>query len=1468
MPAVEELIAELRQAGREDSRGAFTLDRDKAREKMRLFQLPDPRAYVLSLVQAAVLRGATRLRFDIDADDMRLSFDGSPFTVEDFDQVYGSLLAAADTPVAAARRELALGLNAAMALNPRWVRVESGGAPAGAGAFLELRPGEPDRFGPLEPCAPGTRLHVKQRFRPGLVVQFLRNVAGTLAEEHLLRQRCRFASVEIDLEGERLDAGLALPGAAVSVPLEADGLRGVVGLSADPDAVRASVVLVTNGVRVTTHGFDDLLPGLVAVVEGSRLRKDVSQQNIVGDEAYAELVDAVRGRQVALLEAAVCRSLAEPEALPPERVRRLVVALLARLGSFEPFAALRRDGGEHFVLAVAPWTDLRGAPVSLGAVLAEVEAHRNVVYSRERSVVPVDVGGRTLLHLATDDQTALLRRLLEAGDRHLVDWTRRVRQAEQRAVNETLWRRRPLQPALPPHRHASRAPIHADGVRGEIGIAATEAEGLRLVLVHDGHVLGEREFLGFPFRGLEAVVEAGFTPNAVFDWAAPDTVYARAMLALVRAVVPLFDGLARDGRTDEWRSACLAGFLVGVTRKTWYRHALDRLGVPKDQARDVCAELGGAVSPRALLRPRPAARVEPHGARFARVVPCLAAAPLSVDDLIREAEARGDVLVIDPETAGIDTTTVIPEAAWRLVDRAAGRQPAGASGAADGRPIFLRTKVLDRLIDRLFAKKEVEVIDLGAGGVLAAALEFVKRPAVLLSSSFDALRSIWVEAGPVTGELGVLAAADEALDGTISLALERRWLGRAALGMPLRGLAAAVGHEGLVPEPDFSGAAEGEATGQVREALAAALPRLVAELVGADGTVADRRARDFLFGAATAVFPSPSFRQAYDALLRQVPDHAEADYRRLLELGAAASYALVDSTLKAKLDQDPPAAVRTVLGAMRAALVGSRPLPAVHPGAMAWLDALFPGEGSFADRVLAPLPVLREARLFEAFDGRPVSLGEVIDELRRSNRVLVGSGERLPVSRASDPLILLVDDWRAMGALECLAGKARLVHAKNWLDRRRSKLRAESIPRLEPFALEPDEALVRAPIGRGGLFGEVGLAAAHPATDENHVTIRLCKDRRPVSSEVWVSGVALRAVVNDDRLNMSPAWDAIVEDPTGEGRLEACHARVPELARALAAAWPGFGEIARATARRHVLDLLALLAREAGDGAAGLVERAPWCDLAALPVVRDSQGALRSIDDLRRRGGGAERPIAFSSPFEPEPGAHDPDLMVLHVDRHARLRLEQLAPLGLRFEDLSSLVARQRIERTAEGSEKTLVRLEELAEEWVVDLRPTDPDWGRPLGGGGDPEAPPGDHGDDPGTTPPWPPLEGEGIADLLDFAAELALIDAVRAELMRVREGNARLLAGVSLDAIALGDAPPSRAVASEGGQVLVNRRHPLVQAALGRHEDDPVLVSFLASAVYSELNRWLEEITDSDEERFHALLVERVAEMIDGGP
>ncbi|MCA9686048.1 MAG: hypothetical protein KC457_28005, partial [Myxococcales bacterium] len=108
MSKAAELIEGLTEDAEFDSDGGFSLDREKARQKMRQFQLSDPHRYVLLLVEVAAQLGATRIDFEIDSDDMIMRFDGRALSWEDLDELYTSLFVKHGTPGIVARRQLAL----------------------------------------------------------------------------------------------------------------------------------------------------------------------------------------------------------------------------------------------------------------------------------------------------------------------------------------------------------------------------------------------------------------------------------------------------------------------------------------------------------------------------------------------------------------------------------------------------------------------------------------------------------------------------------------------------------------------------------------------------------------------------------------------------------------------------------------------------------------------------------------------------------------------------------------------------------------------------------------------------------------------------------------------------------------------------------------------------------------------------------------------------------------------------------------------------------------------------------------------------------------------------------------------------------------------------------------------------------------------------------------------------------------
>ena len=106
----------------------------------------------------------------------------------------------------------------------------------------------------------------------------------------------------------------------------------------------------------------------------------------------------------------------------------------------------------------------------------------------------------------------------------------------------------------------------------------------------------------------------------------------------------------------------------------------------------------------------------------------------------------------------------------------------------------------------------------------------------------------------------------------------------------------------------------------------------------------------------------------------------------------------------------------------------------------------------------------------------------------------------------------------------------------------------------------------------------------------------------------------------------------------------------------------------------------------------------------------------------------------------------------------------------------------------------------------------------------------------------------------------EERLVEALRSELTALQQRNEQILSRLNLDRIRVDDHPSEVPVDCGPSGTVLYARHALVKKALTTFEEDPLLLSFLASATYTALNIWLEEVTDHHERVFHGLLADHV--------
>ncbi len=566
MAALDQLINDLRADGSVDSEGRFTLDREQARAKMQKFQLVDARRYVLELVQAAVLRDATAIEFEIDADDMRMRFDGVPFGAAELDDLYGSLFTDGDSRALRGVRQLALALNAALGMGPKHIHMRSG--------EVELRmvPGKRDAIITHDEPAARTEIHVRQRLRMRTFVDFFLNLAGRIAEEQYLRERCLFSTVPVTLDGKPISYGLA-GGESGLAKLEVSGedFRGVLKLV--DGAAQLELRLVKDGVWIDNRQPRDCGSNLIAVIEGENLRKDVSQAKIVESAALLRIDATLRRARWSLWKLAY-EQLEGGEA---ERVWTMIAEQLLHFASREEL----EEVAEARALATQlRWRDCRGQGRRISLVdLLELALAGETLRYAQATYPELPADGAPIVLVQDPRELAALDRLLE---RELVEADDLLGREQRRLLGRRAWLERAGEATLPTHVRfavtgAIVAKLDSGPVRGEVGVdvqlltSPDLAAPVHLFMYKDGCLLGRAE-LELELPNLWLVIDAGFEPNLDHTDAVRDpafiTILLRSLAALREPFARLLSERAKDPNEALIRGLVKRWLIALVDRKS------------------------------------------------------------------------------------------------------------------------------------------------------------------------------------------------------------------------------------------------------------------------------------------------------------------------------------------------------------------------------------------------------------------------------------------------------------------------------------------------------------------------------------------------------------------------------------------------------------------------------------------------------------------------------------------------------------------------------------------------------------------------------------------------------------------------------------------------------------------------------------------------------------------------------------
>lgn len=307
------LLAALEADGDLVDEGGFSIDGAQARAKLRDFLLAEAEAYVLLLVEAAVLGGADPVRVDSEGGVVSVELGALAFERAELEHLFAAVFAGPGGADDAERRrrrvlqKLAHACNAALRLNPRAIIVESG-PPEGSGLRLRLTPDDDRGVVESVELAPGTRVRVELGALAAVSVVTSAELESREAE--LVRERCVYSPVTIQLGDERVSRGLR---EALYIELTPDDLsfaprpRKLEAIELDGRPIGwaalrysgklpAELTIVTNGVLAERGTFGDqrrrAAPDFGAVVDVD-LARDLGQNKLLRGPELERVMDAI-----------------------------------------------------------------------------------------------------------------------------------------------------------------------------------------------------------------------------------------------------------------------------------------------------------------------------------------------------------------------------------------------------------------------------------------------------------------------------------------------------------------------------------------------------------------------------------------------------------------------------------------------------------------------------------------------------------------------------------------------------------------------------------------------------------------------------------------------------------------------------------------------------------------------------------------------------------------------------------------------------------------------------------------------------------------------------------------------------------------------------------------------------------------------------------------------------------------------
>ncbi len=353
----------------------FTVAMDKARQKLEKFQLPDPRFYILQLIQAFIASGANEIHITCDEVSfgpglLRISFDGPGYLEHELRRMNDALFESGRSRGKDRTRELALGLVSCLALKPKHISFSSH-------SYRWIQDAKGERVEAQHPKGePAPSWDASSRS----IFEVEQNNVDDLCK--LVKNFCLACPVTLTVNESLICSkdGIVMGSCPwPNFPFSEGNVRGYFGI-AYGQMERTQLVLLRYGVQFAKRMESRISPPLVIVCECESLRKNVSQSDIVEDDEYMEFINNINKLQRDF-------SLKLATGRVPAYQRELVSSyLLSYFAGQLPsnLCYLTGDGIDDELRAILElrfFTDTNGAKISLAEILQAYQRDKCLLVS-------------------------------------------------------------------------------------------------------------------------------------------------------------------------------------------------------------------------------------------------------------------------------------------------------------------------------------------------------------------------------------------------------------------------------------------------------------------------------------------------------------------------------------------------------------------------------------------------------------------------------------------------------------------------------------------------------------------------------------------------------------------------------------------------------------------------------------------------------------------------------------------------------------------------------------------------------------------------------------------------------------------------------------------------------------------------------------------------------------------------------